>query len=47
MDKQTNSKLTEKETDLLEEYKSQTNESDDIHFEHYDWTYNDGSGCCC
>ena len=32
--------------ELLEEYNAQI-ESDDIHFEHVDWTYNDGSGCCC
>ena len=33
-------------SDLLDQYNSQV-ESDDIHYEHYDWTYNDGSGCCC
>ncbi len=32
---------------MLEQYRSQTEEgSDDIHFEHYDWSYND-DGCCC
>lgn len=34
------------EKDLLKEYESQS-ESEDIHFEHVDWTYSDGSGCCC
>ncbi len=37
----------EEAKNMLEQYRSQTEEgSDDIHFEHYDWTYNDGS-CCC
>lgn len=32
---------------MLKQYQSQTEEeSDDIHFEHYDWSYNDDS-CCC
>lgn len=31
---------------LLEEYRAQTANDEDIHFEHYDWTYNDSS-CCC
>lgn len=38
---------TEEATAMLEQYRSKTEEeNDDIHFEHYDWTYNDGS-CCC
>ena len=42
-----NKKNTDVETskDVLKEYESQS-ESDDIHFEHVDWTYNDSS-CCC
>lgn len=37
----------EEATAMLEQYRSQNEEeNDDIHFEHYDWTYNDGS-CCC
>ena len=31
---------------LLEQYTAQTEDGEDIHFEHYDWTYNDSS-CCC
>jgi len=31
---------------LLQKYKDQTKENENIHFEHYDWTYNDSS-CCC
>ncbi len=45
MDNKIDEKLTEKE-DILQEYSQQT-ESDDIHFEHIDWVYSDGSGCCC
>ena len=32
--------------ELLELYNAQSENDDDIHFEHYDWTYNDSS-CCC
>ena len=32
--------------ELIEQYTAQTENNDDIHFEHYDWTYNDSS-CCC
>lgn len=31
---------------ILEQYSKQTEDQEDVHFEHYDWTYNDGS-CCC
>lgn len=34
------------EEEVLAEYTAQTNEDENIHFEHYDWTYNDSS-CCC
>ncbi len=49
MKEPTEKKLQQEEEaqDLLSEYKAQTEEDDDIHFEHYDWSYNDGSGCCC
>ncbi len=39
-------KKEEKIDEILEQYISQTEDDEDIHFEHYDWTYND-SGCCC
>ena len=32
---------------LLEQYTAQTEANENIHFEHYDWVYNDSSGCCC
>ena len=32
--------------DILDQYVAQTAEDEDVHFEHYDWTYNDSS-CCC
>ena len=35
-----------KMNDVLLEYTKQTAEDEDVHFEHYDWTYNDSS-CCC
>ena len=35
-----------KMNDVLLEYTKQTTEDEDVHFEHYDWTYNDSS-CCC
>lgn len=31
---------------VLEQYKAQSEGDGEIHFEHYDWTYNDSS-CCC
>ena len=39
-------KKEEKDINILEEYVAQTESDDDIHFDHYDWTYNDSS-CCC
>ena len=47
-DKKKNVTVTEKAKaeELLSKYKAQTEKDDDIHFEHYDWTYNDTS-CCC
>ena len=38
--------LDKKAESVLEQYEAQTENSEDIHFEHYDWTYNDSS-CCC
>lgn len=35
-----------KEENILEQYIEQTEADEDIHFDHYDWTYNDSS-CCC
>jgi len=37
---------TETTEDVLAEYVSQ-DENDDVHFEHVDWVYSDGSDCCC
>jgi len=31
---------------ILDQYKAQNEENENVHFEHYDWTYNDSS-CCC
>jgi hypothetical protein len=39
-------KKEEKEPNILEQYIEQTEDDEDIHFDHYDWTYNDSS-CCC
>jgi hypothetical protein len=35
-----------KSQDVVADYLAQTEKDEDIHFEHYDWTYNDSS-CCC
>lgn len=35
-----------KSQDVVADYLAQTASDEDIHFEHYDWTYNDSS-CCC
>ena len=40
-------KGAEKASSVIEQYKAQTEKKDDIHFEHYDWTYGDSSGGCC
>lgn len=45
--KNTVKEVEKKETEnILDQYAKQTQDQDDIHFEHYDWTYNDSS-CCC
>ena len=31
---------------LLAQYTAQNAGDEEVHFEHYDWTYNDSS-CCC
>ena len=41
-----NTQPTEEAKSLLEQYKAQNEENENIHFAHYDWTYNDSS-CCC
>ena len=45
MDENKKTTNAESKEDVLKEYQSQV-ESDDIHFEHVDWTYGDSS-CCC
>ena len=44
--KNINSEETVNSQNVLEQYAAQTENDSDIHFEHYDWTYNDSS-CCC
>ena len=45
-EKKASQKKTVKADELIKKYSDQTETEDDIHFEHYDWTYNDSS-CCC
>ena len=47
MEKKQIEKKAVQEKSLIEQYTSQTKKDEDIHFEHFDWTYSDGSGCCC
>ncbi len=42
----TKKEVVESKEDLLSNYNAQTEDNEDIHFEHVDWTYSDGS-CCC
>ena len=46
MENRKNERIEEESKELMQEYNAQA-ESEDIHFEHVDWTYSDGSGCCC
>ena len=39
-------KDTASKQQILDQYASQTADQEDVHFEHYDWTYHDSS-CCC
>lgn len=41
-----NTKYESENMDVLAEYASQTNEDENVHFEHVDWVYSDSS-CCC
>ena len=43
---QKNKAMQQKAEEILRQYTEQTESDEDIHFEHYDWTYNDSS-CCC